>query len=441
LYILDRAVKFPADLLLCLVLGGSFLLAQENASPTEEGYVTRVKSSADFDVNGFRVVCGSETLLGHVPGSGTFVEVRGCPKDLPFVGEPMKVSGKRNKKLKIIEAAQIEIEPIAGVEISGSAVIDSTPVAASSNQHKGELLVRADGYQILISSETHVEWTTATGSLAAIHAGDWIKYRGKMDAQGIVMASSVTVEPDVVSKREQKFRGDYDFDPSSGFPSPKPDRLKEWYGNTDLSHIPIFLRSPMQARIDEIGNKLIPAYQRALAESDPAKLHFHFQLVDEPWRGCMVLPGGVIFVPVEAVERMQNDSQTAALLAAAVADVLERQEYRSSRFGVPGGIEVGAGIADAYFPGMGLYGAGFAAAKIAERDINARLANQRGRVSLSLMHDAGYDIDQAPLAWWLLSTKKREPLDKTGLPKYSEYLYSVLGEVWHNPSAGARKTP
>jgi hypothetical protein len=48
------------------------------------------------------------------------------------------------------------------------------------------------------------------------------------------------------------------------------------------------------------------------------------------------------------------------------------------------------------------------------------------------MHDAGFDVAQAPLAWWLLADKKSEGLDDTPLPPRAEYLYKTLGETWHS---------
>ena len=437
LYILNPAVRTLVAFLLCVLLAGPPVWPQPQEPPAIEGYVTRVTSNADFDVNGFRVLCGSETLLGPGPRHGqTIFEVRGCPKDLPYVGEPMQISGRKDKRKRLIVASRIEVQPASSEEIAGSAVIDAPPVLNSLAQPEPGLLVRADGYSILISKQAEIQWTAPLNALAGVRPGDWIKYKGKMNAQGVVVASFADLAPNVVSKGEHKFREKYDYDPSAGFPSSSPEHLSEWYGNTDLKKIPVFVQSPMQARVTAVGNKLIPPFQRALPQNDPAKLHFHFQLVDEPWRGCMVLPGGVIFVPVAVVERTQNDSQLAAILAAAVADVLEKQEYRTSRFGLATAIQAGADIAAAYAPGgLGWYGAGFATSKIASKDINARLADQRGRVAFCLTHDAGYDIDQAPLAWWLLSSKKNEPIEKVGMPKYSEYLYQVLGKSWHNPAA------
>jgi len=54
-----------------------------------------------------------------------------------------------------------------------------------------------------------------------------------------------------------------------------------------------------------------------------------------------------------------------------------------------------------------------------------------------LLHDVGYDIDQAPVAWWLLDPISQQPLTDIEIPDRANYLYSILGETWHNPAAKA----
>ena len=78
-----------------------------------------------------------------------------------------------------------------------------------------------------------------------------------------------------------------------------------------------------------------------------------------------------------------------------------------------------------------------AAGVLAEDSVLAKALNQDARVSLDLLHDAGYDIDQAPIAWWLLAPSKPKPLAEIEMPVYVSYLYGVLGEEWHNPGADA----
>ena len=54
---------------------------------------------------------------------------------------------------------------------------------------------------------------------------------------------------------------------------------------------------------------------------------------------------------------------------------------------------------------------------------------QSGRNALVLMHDAGFDIQQAPLAWWRLSTSKPD-FHNAKVPYRSAYLFQVLATDW-----------
>ncbi|MGH9562634.1 MAG: hypothetical protein ACRD3S_14375, partial [Terracidiphilus sp.] len=61
-------------------------------------------------------------------------------------------------------------------------------------------------------------------------------------------------------------------------------------------------------------------------------------------------------------------------------------------------------------------------------------------VALCLMHDAGYDIGEAPKAWWLLNSKNPRPISRISLPHRAAYLYRILGETWYDPAANALQT-
>ena len=60
---------------------------------------------------------------------------------------------------------------------------------------------------------------------------------------------------------------------------------------------------------------------------------------------------------------------------------------------------------------------------------------QSGRVSLSLLSDAGYDIHQAPLAWWLLASKKPKDLADISLPSRAVYLHQTIAATTDNTQA------
>lgn len=153
----------------------------------------------------------------------------------------------------------------------------------------------------------------------------------------------------------------------------------------------------------------------------------------EHFRDALAFANGIILVPFPAISRLQNDSQIAAVLADNIAASLEKQEVRSQ----PAahrltGVAVAGNVVGLVVPGLGLV-TGATTFGVAKHMITLQ-RRQSGRVALCFMHDAGYDLSQAPIAWWLLDPAKPKPLEKTNLPDRAAYLYSTLGTTWHDQS-------
>lgn len=112
-----------------------------------------------------------------------------------------------------------------------------------------------------------------------------------------------------------------------------------------------------------------------------------------------------------------------------IAAVLEKEEYRlqpanrTALAALYGGM-----ILPFAGPALQVGGLALASQTIAEAE------HQCERVGVGLLHDAGYDIDQAPLAWWLLAKKKPSPLSEIPISDRASYVYRMLGESWSNPA-------
>jgi len=410
-------------------------------APETDGYVTRVASSSDFDVNGYRILCGRKTKTSVGPSTGKIVTYSDCPGGTPYVGECMTIYGRINDKSRVITADLIEAKSFNPEAITGSAVIDGIPSGSSVSAQPDRLLVRADGYSILIHRETKIAWAPPLHALTDIKLGDWIGYEGTPNGTGIVIASKVKLSPESITQSEEKLRAKNEYDPSSVPADAKQNLLKDAFAlGYDPKKFPPFDDAAMQARVEKIGNSLVPAYQRALPDSDASKIQFRFHLVDNKHFCGMLpcdaftLPSGMILVPHQVVERMQNDSQLAAVLADAIARALERQQYRI-------GGKVKTAYASAAAASFVPYGGGFGT--LAGEGVASKLLmkemEQSGRVSFTLLHDAGYDIDQAPMAWWLLASRKPQPISEIDMPDRAAYLYRILGESWHNPGTAGQQ--
>jgi len=425
-------MKITALVLLCGLTGIPGAVSQPTPAPDLDGYVTRVASSSDFDVNGIHVFCGSRTQVfvysRHSEALGDF----GCPRDMPFVGEKMRVSGEVKKKQSAVEAARIDLLPSLSGPLQGSAVIDAVPSGGTYSAPPGELLVRADGYRILLGSDTRLSWIPPLHALADVKPGDWIEYRGKIGGDGVVRAEEVRLSPNIVSKAEVYARSDLVHVAAIADPL-QPDKIVLKYVSLDAP-APSFYSDPaMQARADGILKTLIPSFQRHLPDDDPRKIRFRIELTaDKKWNRVTPLPSGVILIPHQVVERLNNDSQLAAVIADAIAFTMENEAFRMR------GVVPGVAVASfAYLNPLTGPLIAWGATDIARSEIERVRDEQSDRVGLGLLRDAGFDIDQAPLAWWLLASKTSKPISKILMPHRAGYLYRILGESWNNPAAAA----
>jgi len=428
-------MKTEVGLLLC----GMLAFTAAGAGAQTEGYVTRAASGSDFDVNGYRVVCTGVKRGAIETTQGARVSAVGCPSAPPFVGEAVVLFGRWNKASRSVDATHIDLQDLQFHASSGSAVIDAAPDHGALGAQAPGLTVRADGLQIRITANTKIDWIPPLQSLADVKAGDWIKYKGRLDTTGTLVAESAEIGPNTIASGEEKLRAGKEYDASAIPADARQNYLKYAFVGSftgqpwDPKKFPPFQDAAMQERLDTIGNSLVPAYQRALPDSDPAKINFRFQLIDTKlMRDALTLPNGIILVPHQVVERMQNDSQLAAVLADAIARALERQEYRTARKIKAGNA---ASLAVMFVPYAGPVISSEGESGVMRIIIHEQ--QQSGRVSLVLLHDAQYDIDQAPMAWWLLAPRKPKPFSEIGMPDRAAYLYGVLGETWHNPAAGS----
>jgi hypothetical protein len=166
-----------------------------------------------------------------------------------------------------------------------------------------------------------------------------------------------------------------------------------------------------------------------LPDTDPTKIKFRFQLIDFPWSFAYALPSGIILVPIHVVDRMQNDAQIAAILADAMAASMEKRDYRDQpamyTMEAAGWATEAGGF---LVPGLGL--AGLGGNTIAYQVMERHNVDQSARVSLGLLHDAQYDLSQAPTAWWILASSKPKDLADIAMPERTRYLYQMLGTTW-----------
>jgi hypothetical protein len=407
-----------------ILAGASVTVAQQPAPVEVEGYVTAVLPPSSFSLNGVTIDTGPETEYGLI---GNPREETGgpLPKQLQ-VGAYVRVDEVEGGHKKPPMATAVLFRDPDRVKLSGLGVILNVVSAGA------EPVYEADGYRIAITNTTEKIFRGDLKSLADVEAGDWIAYEGKRDKNGVVLASKLWLLHAKLKKgKAQRGRNEkgMDFKPPEMEDGKKQDG-EVYPGVTNAKRV-VPADAALQERIGRIGERVVPAYQKALPDGDPAKLNFRFYAVISPKDHKAVCSNeGLILIPKHIVERLKNDDQVAAVLAEGVATLLQRQQFVQLT-----GSDLTAG-ALAYIMGVAAppvsLVAGVALLEQGHKQ-DVLFEEQRARNALALMADAGYDPWQAPQAWRLIDAKKLpKNLDTLRYPNAAAYQLGVLSAQYAN---------
>jgi hypothetical protein len=410
-------------------------LCQSSSDPTIFGYVTNVALPTSFDVNGKHILIDGKTSINMeqpqlVHGNPTYSSLPVASTRL-YLGEPVDVFGEY-KGRNSIAATRVFLHARAPRPVSGTAIIDAIPAASPGSSASTDRFVRADGYSILIPSTTELAFQQPLSSPSDIQVNVWIKYSGTQRPDGVVVANKASFSKNVTSRGLDKARERFEYDPGAVDPDSHQGLVDKAFRGLDPRKFPPHKDAAMQSRVDATGAKLVPRYQSEFPYTEETRIDFRFYLLDAPkWRDAVPLPNGIILVPYQLVERMQNDSQLATLLADKVACLLEKQPVAlpASNGDLAKGAAVDTAVAVVPFASLAATAAAIPVSISANNQFH-RNQEQRERVSVGLLHDAGYDITQAPLAWWLLAPRKPKDIADTPIPERVAYLYEFLGETW-----------
>ena len=401
---------------------------------TTSGYVTAIPSATEFHLNGVPVQVAPSTVFTTRQSNST-LRLSGPPA--LYLGELVEVVGDSKHKSGLIAATRINILPRNSAHAEGVGIIDMLPASPDP----AGILVRADGYLLLLPASLKPTLTAPLNALSDIQTNQWIRYSGTQRADGIVVLDRVDISANTVNHREDHLRATHDYDPSVIDQGDAQSGASKFFRGKNPARLPAWRDAAMQARVERIGNSLIPAFQRSLSEDDPTRIDFRFQVTDEPKHDdAWSFSSGIILVPHQVVDRLPDDSQLAAILADSIAEVLEKQDLRA----IPAAhkmttASIAGGVAGAFIPGVGLVP--MAANHEVAKSMQRRSRQQSGRVSLCLMHDAGYDLTAAPNAWWILHAKEGKEYADAKMPDHTLYLYDDLGTTWRSGLQVAPQVP
>ena len=400
------------------VLVPSLCVAQPTREVPVEGYITSVHLPESFDVNREKVLLSSSTGYGLFDDKVTTTD---SPlREAINTGAYVRVVGPYDDRHRITHAQQVFFRDGLNKRLSGFGVIDH--VVATSP----DLVVQADGYRIRINGSTQTTFGAGLKALTDVAVNRWIHYDAKRDQDGTLLASSAGFyAPKPARIKAVKNLETYDY------PVEMPDYDQHEDGRVKINSLGGWHKIPadlaLQDRVDRIGHHLIPEYQTTLPDDDPSKIHFRFVVIDaKSLRGVTYDLTGLVLIPETVVERLSNDDQLAALLADGVAYQLQRQGsaiVKENRYLAP--VLIAGDTLGFLVPGVGT-AALLVTNGAAHREAEAFM-EQRARVALSLMADAGFDPHQAPEAW-RITEPKHLPADQSTLkyPQISGYQLGIL---------------
>jgi hypothetical protein len=398
-----------------------------------EGYINFIRSPKSFVVGGREFDISRQTQFGLMGGD---VPSTTSPlRDALRIGVYVQVAGHEAFTMGPINATTVLVHDQWNESLSGLGVItrvDSTGTAP---------VFDADGFRIRITPATKLSFYGDVTSLDQVAPNDWVSFSGKRGQDGIIDAAKARLLPAKPTKfkaaknleiRSVKTRpagstGNALVSEGKGTPTAPTDgasleqdeQLKIGLGRWHT----LPADQPLQQRVHRIGMALVPAYQREMADDDPSKIHFRFFAIDDnKLHGNVNLLDGAVLVSKQTVERLTSDDQLAAVIADGVAYSLQRQAAQEVKMNR---IAWGAEIAQMFVPGVGF--AMLAANGIAGGDPETLMKQERLRVALALMRDAGFDPWQAPEAWRIVDLKKIPAnLASLAYPDNSCYQIQIL---------------
>lgn len=432
-----RAVS--AAMLPVLTLSTYFLASsascagQDQGGFAVDGYITAVSSPNGFDVNGTHVTTSAETVYGLI---GDKTPHHDSPlQDAVKVGAYVRVAGSTEKQSKTATASAVYFRDDWDKKLAGFGVIDKVIEAGP------EPLYEADGYRIRIASGTESRFSKGLNAQADVGTNTWVKYEGKRNETGELVATRAEFVParqgkiKPIPQQDSMPSQDSLIDANGKLESLRTKvRLSDAGGPCGWHRVPA--DKALQERVLRVGLSVVPAYQKQLPDDSPSKIHFRFYAVDDVKIrseivcnvGFVATPSnlGLVLVPKQVVERLGSDDELAAVMADGVAFNMQQQSARLiAEWRELFGAEAAGGIAEAFVPGFNF--ANEIGVDILAHKIEMRMEEQRGRVALALMTDAGYDPWQAPEAWRLLAPKNL-PSDVSAVkyPSRSGYQLGIL---------------
>ncbi|PSH03066.1 MAG: hypothetical protein CXZ00_14310 [Acidobacteria bacterium] len=158
--------------------------------PDLKGYVTRIASPAEIDVNGVHIRIDNGTQF-FTKAANKLSRTQAADAK-PYIGQTVEVYGKRHGKEHAIEAKQINLHRNQARKVRGSGIVDAIPHTLPFVSPQEGIVLRADGYLVLVTKQTEQIFQPPITAADAHQTNVWVSFHGTQRADGVVVATSVS---------------------------------------------------------------------------------------------------------------------------------------------------------------------------------------------------------------------------------------------------------
>jgi hypothetical protein len=418
---------------LCLV----FLLfatcaAIAGSKVERQGYVTALNPPSGFKLGRYEVRVDEHTKIYELSSDSkefspfSFSVVPPCTY--------ISVKGIEDTQTHSLLAKTIDLlSDKSQCKVSGTGIEDKAPSLKKEGAGwSGTAYV--DGYEITVDAKTKVA-LSGVSDANQFNPQLRVEYAAERQQDGNLHATRLSFAQNKDIAEQQKYRD------ANDFKIDLPDYDKNIPGKVHffLWSARILPDRKLQDTVSALGEKLIPEWQKQLSDSDPAKIHFRFFVIEKTrnFKTTVSNDAGTVLIPVNVLMRLKNEAQLMSLLSADISSAIMAKGYssRSHKY-TERAIDIGLDAVPfgASFPGQLINDGAFSAKywqPLLERDY---------RVGMQYVLAAGYDPREMPLAIQRLISTHPDDASPKHFSTVPAYLDAQLGFRYGNIDFSSLRT-
>jgi Peptidase family M48/Domain of unknown function (DUF5666) len=319
------------------------------------GYITNIVSPTVFEIDDVKI-SRSETLTFNLENQDATLQFK--PENIR-VGTEIEVQGMLDDQTNELKAEKVSIDLDQFRKITNTTVLSRTPEGIAKTEKGWNGVFWADGRQIRIDETTQVLFqlnkseqkaveTAAKNpkveakkeaadedefanseplkDIADVKPGMFATFEGMQQPDGAVLASRIIFVKNELEKGEGNLWKSLKItEKTPNFAESEPGELKV----SSVGKFKLLPNKEVQDYVERLGQSLVPAYQKALPDDDPQKIHFKFYVIRNKEANAFALANGVVVVNSGMITTLENEAQLAAVIAHEISHSTQEHTWRA----------------------------------------------------------------------------------------------------------------